>query len=65
MEKLKKNESPSVSSAKIRFKMKTPGLIIKAENYKIYEAFRMAMAPLEISFSLKQLIKNLEPSDPK
>lgn len=45
--------------------MKTPGLIIKAENYKIYESFKMAMAPLDISQSMRQLTKNLEPTDPR
>lgn len=63
--KLNSNESPKGSITKIKFKMKTPGLIIRAENYKIFEAFKMTMTSLEMNQSMRQLIKNLEPTDPK
>lgn len=42
--------------------MKTPGLIIKAENYKLYEGLRKTTSTLEIGDSLAKLMTGLESS---
>lgn len=46
------------SSSKI--KLKTPGLIIKAENYKIFDGLRKIVSLSQLNSPLKELLKKIE-----
>ncbi len=55
---------PHYVSLRNKFKMKTPGLIIKSENYKIYEGFRKTVASMDIGESLRTIMVKLEAAEP-
>lgn len=54
-----------MGASSIKIKMKTPGLIIKAENYKIFDGFRKIVGFSHMAGSLKELQKkiDIEPSE--